>query len=78
MKKLFQEFTKHREWCICGKDDELAVEKVSYRKMLDYCLVIYYMGIPDITVKYLAEDKVYTFKYSYEEDDVIFEGTEEY
>jgi hypothetical protein len=77
MEKIFREFRKHKEWCIRGKD-QLAVEKVSYRQMLDYCEVIYYMGITDITVEYLADDKVYIFKYDYDLDDVIFESTEEY
>ena len=42
MEKLFREFRKHKEWGIRGKDQP-AAEKISYRQMLEYCEVIYYM-----------------------------------
>jgi hypothetical protein len=77
IERKIKEIKKGNNWCIRG-DGQLAVEKVNYKKLIDYCEVIYLMGIKTITVEYLDEEKVYIFEYNYDLDDVLYLDEENY
>jgi hypothetical protein len=75
--KKIEQLKKGKNWFIRG-DGQPAAESISYKKMIEYCEVIYLMGVKEIVVEYLDEDKIYIFEYSDDFDDVIFIDEEDY
>ena len=72
-----KEMKKNKNWGIRGAY-EMAAEYIDYKKMIDYCEVIYLMGVENIIVEYYDEDRVYIFKYDYDFNEVIYEKEEKY
>jgi hypothetical protein len=70
IEKKLKELKKGKDWCIRGAYQP-AVERISYKKMMEYCEIIYLMGIEKIIVEYIDEDKVYIFEYDYDLEEVL-------
>ena len=77
IEKKLKELKKGKNWCI-RSGYQHVVERISYKKMMEYCEIIYLMGIEKIIVEYIGENKTYIFEYDYDLEEVLLIDEEDY
>ena len=72
-----KEMKKINNWAITANGN-LVAENIGYKKVIEYCEILYLAEIEDIKVEFLGEDKIYVFGYDYNLDEVILVDEEDY